>query len=88
MSREQFVNENTGEVMSPAEYHRAVRAVENNIFRLDRTIDDLKSSLKAAREDREKTIAALRSLARDSRYQAMRPRLAKLPKTHKGAEAK
>lgn len=78
MSREQFVNEYTGETWTAAEYHRAVRQVENEIFRLDRAIDELKSSLKSAREDREKAVAALRALARDSRYQTGRPRVVKL----------
>lgn len=85
MPRERFINEYTGEVMTAAEYHRAVREVEQNIFRLDRAIDELKSSLKGAKEDREKAIAALRSLARDSRYKAVGPRVVKLSRGSKDA---
>lgn len=70
MADERLVNEMTGEAMTLADYIANTRALERTIFRLDNTINDLKSSLKAAKEDKLKAIAALRSNAREVRLRS------------------
>lgn len=64
-TRDELVNELTGETLTLANYVDQVRSIERQIFRLDNTIADLKSSVKAAREDRDKAVSALRSAARE-----------------------
>jgi predicted negative regulator of RcsB-dependent stress response len=78
MARELFLNEATGESMTGVEYHRALKLQEREVFRFDRAVDHLQSSLKAAKEDRLKAIAVLRSLARDFRAQVDRPKVVKI----------
>lgn len=70
MTDERLVNELTGEAMTLGDYIAATRAIERSIFRLDNTINDLKSSLKAAKEDKLKAIAALRANAREVRLRS------------------
>lgn len=61
-----LVNELTGETMSLGHFVSESRSIERQIFRLDNTINDLKSSLKAAKEDRIKAVSALRAIVRES----------------------
>lgn len=70
MPEERLVNEMTGEAMTLADYIANTRSLERAIFRLDNTINDLKSSLKAAKEDKLKAIAALRANAREVRLRS------------------
>lgn len=70
MADERLVNEMTGETMTLAEYVAQSRQLEKDIFRLDRTIDDLKSSLKSAKEDHMKAVSALRANAREIRLRS------------------
>lgn len=67
---DELVNEMTGEAMTLREYIDQGRAIERSIFRLDNAIDDLKSSLKAAQEDRLKAFSALRANAREVRLRS------------------
>lgn len=62
-----LVNELTGEAMTVREYVDQQRAIERQIGRLDNTIADLRASLKAAKGDRDKAVAALRSVVRESK---------------------
>lgn len=68
--RDELVNELSGEVMTLREYVDRGRALERAIFRLDNSINDLKSSLKAAKEEKLKAIAELRSNAREVRLRS------------------
>lgn len=68
--REYLLNEMTGETLTMTEYVAQARQLEKDIFRLDRTIDDLKSSLKAAKEDHSKAVSALRANAREIRLRS------------------
>lgn len=83
MADERLVNEMTGEALTLSEYIANTRSLEGVIFRLDNTINDLKSTLKAAKEDKVKAIAALRANAREVRLRstptAIRGRAAKSP---------
>ncbi len=67
---ESVVNELTGEIAPPSAFVSSLRSVERSIFRLDNAIADLKADLKAARMEREKAIAALRSMVRESKIAA------------------
>lgn len=82
---ERLVNEMTGEVLTLADYIHQARSQEKAIYRLDRTIDDLKSSLKAAKEDHSKAVSALRTTAREIRLRskstATRKRATKVEKS-------
>jgi len=70
VAEERLVNEMTGEAMTLSDYIANTRSLERTIFRLDNTINDLKSSLKGAKEDKLKAIAALRSNAREVRLRS------------------
>lgn len=84
---EELFNELTGETMSLREHIDTGRRIEREIFKLDNVLNDLKSSLKAAKEDRLKAISRLRENAREirlkSRPTAIRGRVAQ--KTVKGS---
>jgi hypothetical protein len=64
---DRLVNELTGEELGIDDYLRANRAIERQIFRIDNVNAELKSTLKANKEEREKLIASLRSNAREIR---------------------
>jgi len=61
----ELVNEETGETMTLGDYLAQARAIERAIFRLDNTVNDLKSSLKAAKGDHVKAVSALRAVVRE-----------------------
>ena len=67
-----LVNELTGESMSIDDYVSLNRATERRIFRLDNTIAELKSTLKATKVERDKEVAQLRSTAREIKLLARR----------------
>lgn len=60
----------TGEAMTLQAYIASMRAAERDIFRIDNTINDLKSSLKAAKEEKLKAVAVLRANAREIRLRS------------------
>ena len=62
---EQLVHEDTGEVLSVAEYVALQRAQERVIHRLDQAIAQLKVNLKAAKDGRDAAIQDLRATARE-----------------------
>lgn len=67
---ESFVNELTGEVLAPVELVRELREVDRAIPRLDDVIAMHSAEAQAAKKDREKAIARMRSIIREVRILA------------------
>lgn len=63
-----LVHEVTGEAMTVRDYVDQQRAIEKRIGRLDNNIADLRATLKAEKGERDKAVAALRSLIRESKW--------------------
>lgn len=60
-----LVNELTGETSSPAELLADLKRREREVTRMDDVITTLSGELKAAKKDREKAVAQLRSAIRE-----------------------
>lgn len=60
-----FVNEDTGETMTLADYIAQQRMIERDIMRLDAAIDTHKEALKAAKDGKDKAVRDLRATVRE-----------------------
>lgn len=60
-----FVNEDSGETLTLAEYIARQRDIERDIMRLDAAIETHKESLKAAKDGKDKAVRDLRATVRE-----------------------
>lgn len=70
MADSEFVNEQTGETMSLADYVAQQRSIEREITRFDDAIASLRADLKAAKGAREKALGHLRATVREMKILA------------------
>lgn len=67
LNKDSVVNQHTGEVSAPSEFVENLRGLEVNIARLDDSIAELQADLKAAKNERENAVQALRAAVREGR---------------------
>jgi predicted RNA-binding protein len=63
----ELMNEETGEVVTLADYLAQQREIEREITRLDAAIDTHKECLKAAKDGKDKAVRDLRASIRESK---------------------
>lgn len=67
LNKDTIVNQHTGEVSAPGEFVENLRTLETDIARLDDEIGTLQAGLKAARNERENAVQALRAAVREGK---------------------